>query len=130
MVIFLTDGLPTEGVTGDRADHRPTSQAAAPADVRLFAFGVGDDVNTILLDTLAEQNRGASAYVRPGERIDEQVSAFYAKVSTPVLADIELDFGGVRGRGHLPLPAARPVRRHAVGAGRALPRRRATRASR
>ncbi|HLF00539.1 MAG TPA: hypothetical protein VI547_01090, partial [Anaerolineales bacterium] len=38
---------------------------------------------------------GASAYVRPGERIDEAVSGFYAKVQTPVLSDIALDFGDV-----------------------------------
>ncbi|MGH2593725.1 MAG: hypothetical protein ACRDGG_09450, partial [Anaerolineae bacterium] len=39
------------------------------------------------------ENRGASAYVRPGQRIEEEVSAFYAKVATPVLADIQIDFG-------------------------------------
>jgi Ca-activated chloride channel family protein len=63
--------------------------------VRLFAFGVGHDVDTLLLDTLAEQRHGASSYVRPGQPIDEIVSGFYAKVSTPVLADIALDFGNV-----------------------------------
>ncbi len=92
IVIFLTDGLATDGVIeSDRilADVN----AAAPGNVRLFTFGVGDDVDTILLDSLAEANHGASAYVRPGERIDEAVSAFYAKVSTPVLADLSVDFG-------------------------------------
>jgi Ca-activated chloride channel family protein len=52
-------------------------------------------VDTILLDTLAEQNHGASSYVRPGQPIDEAVSGFYAKVSTPVLSNISLDFGSV-----------------------------------
>ena len=33
---------------------------------------------------------GASSYVRPGERLDESVSAFYAKISTPVLTNVEL----------------------------------------
>ncbi|MCI0478904.1 MAG: hypothetical protein L0Y55_21890, partial [Anaerolineales bacterium] len=60
-----------------------------------FTFGVGDDVNTILLDSLAEKLRGASGYVRPNEKIDEIVSAFYAKVSTPVLSDLTIDWGGV-----------------------------------
>jgi Ca-activated chloride channel family protein len=36
----------------------------------------------------------ASGYIRPNERIDEVVSAFYAKVSTPVLADISIDWAG------------------------------------
>jgi len=58
-------------------------------------FGVGDDVNTVLLDTLAEENRGVSQYVRPDEDVAAAVSSFYEKVSTPVLADIELDFGDI-----------------------------------
>ena len=37
--------------------------------------------------------RGLSQYVTPDQQIDEAIGAFYAKVSTPVLADIEIDFG-------------------------------------
>ncbi len=94
VLIFITDGQPTEGVT-DVAQILANVEAAARPNIRLFAFGVGDDVNTVLLDTLAQQQRGTTGYVRPGERIDEEVSAFYAKVSTPVLTDIALDFGDV-----------------------------------
>jgi Ca-activated chloride channel family protein len=94
VLIFLTDGLPTEGVT-EVEQILDNVEASAPDNVRLFPFGVGDDVNTTLLDTLAEQQRGASGYVRPHERIDEEVSAFYAKISTPILTDVELDFGDV-----------------------------------
>jgi Ca-activated chloride channel family protein len=94
ILIFLTDGLATEGVTDTDAILANVA-GAAPDNVRLFAFGVGHDVDTILLDTLVEQNHGASSYVRPGERIDEAVSGFYAKVKSPVLADVALDFGGL-----------------------------------
>jgi Ca-activated chloride channel family protein len=103
VVIFLTDGLPTEGVVETDLILNNVKQAAR-SNVRVFTFGVGDDVNTVLLDTIAREMRGASAYVRPGERIDEQVSAFYAKVSTPVLADIELTFKGVRVEDSYPYP--------------------------
>jgi len=103
VLIFLTDGLPTEGVT-DVEQILANVEAAAPDNVRLFPFGVGDDVNTVLLDTLAEQHRGATGYVRPHERIDEEVSAFYAKISTPILADIELDFGDVLVEDTYPYP--------------------------
>jgi Ca-activated chloride channel family protein len=103
VLIFLTDGLPTEGVT-EIEQILANVESAAPGNVRLFPFGVGDDVNTVLLDTLAEQQRGATGYVRPDERIDEKVSAFYAKISTPVLADIELDFGDVLVEDTYPYP--------------------------
>ena len=94
ILIFLTDGLPTEGVTDSNQILRDVNNAA-PGNVRLFTFGVGDDVDTILLDSLADDNHGASAYVRPGERLDEAVSAFYAKVQAPVLADLNIDFGDI-----------------------------------
>ncbi len=92
ILIFLTDGVPTTGVI--EADKIIANiQQSIRSNVRLFAFGMGDDVNTYLLDTLSQQNRGVTAYVRPGQKIDEEVSVFYAKVSTPVLADIQIDFG-------------------------------------
>jgi Ca-activated chloride channel family protein len=103
IIIFLTDGLATEGeIETDRILDNVDD--AAPDNARIFAFGVGDDVNTILLDTMAEAHRGASAYVRPGEDIDEEVSAFYAKVSTPLLSDIELDFGDIHVEDTYPYP--------------------------
>ena len=94
VLIFLTDGLPTEGVT-EIEQILSNVEASVPGNARLFPFGVGDDVNTILLDTLAEQTRGDASYVRPHEQINEEVSSLYAKIKTPVLTDIELDFGDV-----------------------------------
>jgi hypothetical protein len=103
VLIFLTDGLPTEGVVEPELILNNVKQAAG-SNVRVFTFGVGDDVNTVLLDSMARGLRGTSAYVRPDERIDEQVGAFYAKVSTPVLADIQLTFQGVRVEDAYPYP--------------------------
>jgi Ca-activated chloride channel family protein len=103
IIIFLTDGLPTEGVTEEDTIIANVNRQAAQ-DVRIFTFGVGDDVNTFLLDTIAQDNRGASSYVRPQESIEEEVSTFYAKVSTPLLADIELDFGDLRVEETYPYP--------------------------
>jgi Ca-activated chloride channel family protein len=94
IIIFLTDGLPTVGVQEAGPIIANVREAAGPT-VRLFAFGVGDDVNTVLLDSIAQENRGTSDYVRPGEDIARAVSGFYEKVSTPVLTDISLDFGDI-----------------------------------
>lgn len=95
ILIFLTDGLPTEGEVEISAILDNVKRALQP-NTRIFAFGVGDDVNTVLLDNLTRDTRGVSVYVRPGERIDEQVSALYAKLSTPVLANVTLEVEGVR----------------------------------
>ena len=103
IVIFLTDGLPTSGVTNANQILNDV-KSAAPKNVRLFTFGVGDDVNTVLLDSLAQDIRGTSAYVRPNERIDEIVANFYAKVSTPVLADLKIDYGSIVVNDSYPAP--------------------------
>ena len=91
-LIFLTDGLPTEGeVEPERIlDNFARS---APDNLRLFPFGVGYDVDTFLLDTLSQENHGVSTYVQPGQALDEELSAFYARISTPVLTNLALDLG-------------------------------------
>ena len=40
-------------------------------------------------------NSGAADYVEPKEDLEQKVSAFFEKVSHPVLTDIALDMGGV-----------------------------------
>ncbi len=94
IVIFLTDGLPTEGVIDTDAILENVAQSA-PDNTRLFVFGVGYDVDTFLLDLLAKEHHGTTTYVTPEQAIDEIVSGFYAKVNTPVLTDLVLDTGEV-----------------------------------
>ncbi|MCU0484530.1 MAG: VWA domain-containing protein [Anaerolineales bacterium] len=93
-LIFLTDGLPTEGVIESGRILNNFAEAASQ-DLRLFAFGVGYDVDTYLLDSLSQAHHGMSMYVTPGERLDEVLSAFYARISTPVLTNLQLDFGSL-----------------------------------
>ncbi|MBC7264849.1 MAG: VWA domain-containing protein [Chloroflexi bacterium] len=94
VIIFLTDGLPTAGITDEEQIIADVAREA-PESVRIYAFGVGYDVNTWLLDTITSEHRGATGYVEPGQSIEEEVSAFYAKVSAPLLSDIELLVDGV-----------------------------------
>lgn len=91
-VMFLTDGLPTEGIV-DTAEILESLDDAPAAS--LFAFGVGWDVDTILLDSLASRHHGTTTYVTPGEPIDDAVAALYAKVGSPVLTEVEIDIEGV-----------------------------------
>jgi len=94
VVLFLTDGLPTEGDVDPSHILEHVESAASP-NVRIFTFGVGDDVDTFLLDQLYQTFRGAGTYVRPDERIDEEVSNLYNKISAPVLTNVELEVDGV-----------------------------------
>ncbi|MCI0523877.1 MAG: VIT and VWA domain-containing protein, partial [Acidobacteria bacterium] len=94
MVVLITDGQPTVGET--RANRILANvKQANKANTRLFTFGVGYDVNTVLLDGLANDNRGAVDYIEPKEDIEVKVSNFFAKVNNPVLSDLKIDWGGV-----------------------------------
>jgi Ca-activated chloride channel family protein len=66
------------------------------ANARVFVFGVGDDVNTQLLDKLSNDNHGTRTYVRPEENIETSVSSLYNKIASPVLSDLRLDVDGVK----------------------------------
>ena len=93
-IIFLTDGLPTVGET-DINRILENVKKANQSSTRIFVFGVGYDVNTRLLDRLAQDNHATSDYVRPSEDIEVKVSNFYNKVSHPILTDAKLTFGDV-----------------------------------
>lgn len=94
VVLFLTDGLPTVGEQ-EPAVILQNARARGGENVRLFPFGVGYDVNSALLDSLAQENHGASAYIIPGENLEERISIFYSKITSPVLAGLTLDLGGL-----------------------------------
>lgn len=93
-VLFMTDGLATEGET-DTADILENLNNAARPNIRVFSFGVGDDVDTFLLDSIVRDQHGVGTYVRPTERIDEEVASLYNKISAPVLTNVTLETGGL-----------------------------------
>ena len=94
-IVFLTDGLPTVGQQNiarilEDARHDNSTQA------RIFTVGVGYDVNTHLLDPLAENSRGAADYIAPKEDLEVRVSNIFTKVNSPVLTNLRLDWGGMK----------------------------------
>lgn len=94
-IILITDGQPTAGETSTDRIVALVRERSAP-EHRVFTFGVGYDVNTVLLDTMAQDNRGRSDYVRPGENLETAVSALWRKVGQPVLTDLELEWSGMQ----------------------------------
>jgi Ca-activated chloride channel family protein len=94
MIVLITDGQPTVGTT-NAAEILKNVKKGNRTGARVFTFGVGYDVNTVLLDGLAAENSGAADYIEPNEDIEVKVSNFFAKVNYPVLSDVRIDWGGV-----------------------------------
>jgi len=99
-VIFLTDGKPTVYPAGadSEADILKNTAKANTGGARLFAFGVGYDVNVQLLDRLVRDHGGRSEYAKPGEDIERRVSALYAKIRHPVMTGVAMRIDGVEVR--------------------------------
>ncbi len=101
VVVFLTDGLPSVGAESPEDLTRIAERHAGRA--RVFAFGVGHDVNTQLLDRLGEAGRGDTDYVVPGENVERALSLLAAKIQHPVLTDLRLEGGPVEIDGVYPV---------------------------
>src|SRR6516225_4477967 len=91
VVIFLTDGLPT---VGTRNPDEIVANIKKTSGVRIFSFGIGSDVNTQLLDQIAEGTRAFSQYVLANEDLELKVSNFYTRIKEPALTNVKLDLGG------------------------------------
>uniref|UniRef100_A0A8D0A359 Inter-alpha-trypsin inhibitor heavy chain H3-like n=1 Tax=Sander lucioperca TaxID=283035 RepID=A0A8D0A359_SANLU len=93
IVILLTDGDPTSGVTNleliqsnvrrDIADKFP-----------LYCLGFGHDVNFEFLEKMSLQNNGVARRIYEDSDADSQLKGFYDEVATPLLTDVTMIYNG------------------------------------
>jgi len=94
IVFFLTDGVPS---VGEQAPDRIAALAAGRIGRnRVFTIGVGHDVNTYLLDRLAQEGHGAVEYVPPEADVEVAVGSLVSKLSRPALVNLRLVDSPVR----------------------------------
>lgn len=86
IVLFLTDGLPSVGEQNPERIAQRAEQERGRS--RVFAFGVGHDVNTYLLDRLSAAGRGSTQYVEPGEDVEQALGTLAAKIQHPVMVEL------------------------------------------
>jgi Ca-activated chloride channel family protein len=96
VVVFLTDGLPTAGVTDEGLIAQSVRRANDGVGASVHVFGVGYDVNTHLLDRLAAENHGAVVYVEPGQSLERALTEFYSQIAHPLLTEVEIAFEGIK----------------------------------
>jgi Ca-activated chloride channel family protein len=101
LVLLATDGKPTVGVRKP-GEIIAKVEEANRANVRVFTFGIAEDLNVLLLDRIAEMTRGYSEYVAPGREIEAKISGLFRKLSHPVLADLRIAYGDVEVQGLYP----------------------------
>ncbi len=93
-IVFLTDGKPTIGeMNDDKLVKRILN--SNKTNSRIFTFGIGDEINTHLLDKLTDATKAWRTYVSDEEDIEIKVSNFYDKIQSPILSNLKLDFENI-----------------------------------
>ncbi len=93
IIVFLTDGEPTEGVTSPYA-IRDNVKAANRAGASIFtiAFGIEDEANYDFLRALSLENCGVAEQFYPGKNAESEMNTFYETISTPVITDMGFSY--------------------------------------
>jgi Ca-activated chloride channel family protein len=90
-VVFLTDGA----VGNEEALFRMVRERLG--DTRLFTVGIGSAPNSHFMSKAAEIGRGTFTYIGRVEEVEQKMSALFAKLESPVLKALEVQWPqGVR----------------------------------
>jgi Ca-activated chloride channel homolog len=87
-VVLLTDGA-----VGNE-DEVVRSIRAHPGRVRLHALGIGSAPNRYLMRKMAEAGRGLWGFISTTDGLSNRIDAFLARLDSPVLADLRLEWEG------------------------------------
>ena len=88
VIVLLTDGQ----VGNEQQIVDEISKQAAGA--RVYTFGIGTNVSDVLLRGLAKRTKGAAEFIFPGERIDEKVTAQFARATAARVDNVTLKWIG------------------------------------
>ena len=95
IIVFLTDGEPTDGVISPYA-IRQNIKDANTAQVAIFsiAFGIEDENNYSFLRAMSLENYGTAERFSPDDNASEEIGGFYKTISTPLAKDMNFSYSG------------------------------------
>ncbi|MEJ2052886.1 MAG: VWA domain-containing protein, partial [Calditrichaceae bacterium] len=93
IIIFLTDGQATVGITEDNAliSHINQSVVQTETNINIFSFGIGDDVQKKVLTSISVGNNGFAEFLED-DVLEERLTGFYLKIRNPVLLNTSMSF--------------------------------------
>ena len=60
---------------------------------RIFPFGIDTNVNSSFIKQLAKAGNGKAELIQPKEKIDDKIIRTFARIQTPLLEEITIDYG-------------------------------------
>ena len=106
MIVFVTDGKPlcAQDCESSIPNILQNIKTANTQNVRIFPFGVGDDVNKQLLVQMALENGGYAEFIEKDDDIAKIISLHFKRLSKPVLTDLEIKIDGLVTSDKFPRP--------------------------
>ncbi|XP_026017029.1 inter-alpha-trypsin inhibitor heavy chain H3-like isoform X1 [Astatotilapia calliptera] len=93
ILILLTDGQPTKGVTNLEKIQSNVREAVA-GKFPVYCLGFGFDVDFEFLKKMSLQNNGVARRIYVDSDADLQLKGFYEEVATPLLTDVTMIYVG------------------------------------
>ena len=91
VVVILSDGMTEQR---ERSELMQLIRQR-PRNARVFAVGVGNEVNRPLLEQVTHEAGGLAAFVSQGDDFERQAQAFRRKLTRPVASNLKVRFDGV-----------------------------------
>ena len=60
---------------------------------RIFPFGIDSNVNSYFIKQMAKAGNGKAELIQPNEKIDDKIIRTFARIQTPMVEDIQVDYG-------------------------------------
>ena len=89
-VVVLSDGMTEE----QESQQLMQLIQSRPAGTRVFAVGVGNEVNRPLLNDVAQRSGGLAAFLSGSDDFERQAAAFRRKLLRPAIEDVAITFDG------------------------------------
>lgn len=92
ILVLLTDGQPTAGVTDSNQIVENVVTAVGGSGVSVNCLGFGQNLDYNLLERLALSNSGIVRRIYEGEDADEQLQGFFEEITSPLLSKINFNY--------------------------------------
>merc|ERR1711976_794207 len=92
LIIFLTDGEPTVGVTSSTSIKKDVREANANVQIPIYGLALGDGADFDLVKGLSNENNGFAERIYESGNSFEPLEDFYNKISDPKLKDVTFEY--------------------------------------
>ncbi len=96
IIVFLTDGAPTEGITSPYVIRKNVRDAnKLKVSIFTIAFGIEDESNYDFLKALSLENYGKAQRFYMEGGVEEEMKGFYKTISTPLITNMSFTYNAV-----------------------------------